>query len=114
MGIAKNVSNALGVIAVLAAIASYFMISAGVICAAVVVCGTGFLFFDRSENHRSLNQKVVGIGFVGVVLAAIGTIGLMHDVRAHCGAFEPHSEAGITCFNENYSSSWGLHHLLSK
>ncbi|AWB80944.1 hypothetical protein C3B44_00075 [Corynebacterium yudongzhengii] len=109
----KIIVYALLAVGAVAAVASFFTITAGVLSVVVVLSVIVMAFLARGEGLGRLLWASAGVGLLGVILAGLGTFGLMGQVSSNCHHLDPRSEEGITCFNEHYSPGWGLYHVLA-
>ncbi|WJZ01870.1 hypothetical protein [Corynebacterium freiburgense] len=100
------------VISLFLLVASWFAIVFGVLAVLALLVSGVCIKFAGTVQAKKLSIAALFMSLLAIAIAGIGTLLMMSNVRTECGALDPASEAGITCFNQQYSASKGLHHLL--
>ena len=100
------------VVSLISTIACWFAILAGVVVVVLFAPSVVAAVKERKSERRKLAFGALALNVVGVAFAGAATLLMMGNVNNACVHLDPESGEGITCFNQQYSSSTGLHNLL--
>lgn len=95
-------------------LAAYFNITVGLLALAFFASSVILSFISRGKTSFKPYFYAALLSGLAILVAGAGTIGMMRQVQSNCGHLDPRSDAGVSCFGDNYSADRGLHDVIEK
>lgn len=108
MSTIKKIAIGIAILSALSTIISFFSISAGLLNVAFLIIGIGLWIWGRKQAIHPIMVGVTLVNIIGIVFAALGTLGMMGNVNRECNSIDPMSSEHTSCVAKYYSPDRGL------
>lgn len=97
-----------------ACLSSLFQYHGRLACSCFFASSVILSFISRGKTSFKPYFYAALLSGLAILVAGAGTIGMMRQVQSNCGHLDPRSDAGVSCFGDNYSADRGLHDVIEK